>query len=60
MKVKQATHLVDAGVVGVAFWVFDRTLFLDALVRLAIGAAAGEINGSLSDYGINDNFIKEV
>ncbi len=27
---------------------------------LAIGAVAGAITGALSDYGINDDFIKEV
>jgi uncharacterized membrane protein len=39
-------------------------LFLNPLAGLAIGAAAGAasgaLGGKLSDYGINDNFIREL
>ncbi len=61
IKVKQATHLVGAGVVGGAFWgMLIGLFFWMPWLGLAIGAIAGAINGSLSDYGINDDFIKEV
>jgi uncharacterized membrane protein len=39
-------------------------LFLNPLAGIAIGAgvgaASGALGGKLSDYGINDNFIKEL
>ncbi len=61
IKVKQATHLVGAGAVGGAFWGMLIGLFFWApWLGLAIGAIAGAISGKLTDYGINDDFIKEV
>ena len=38
--------------IGFFFWV--------PWLGLAIGAVTGAITGKLSDYGINDDFIKEV
>jgi uncharacterized membrane protein len=38
--------------IGLFFWM--------SWLGLAIGAIAGAITGKLYDYGINDNFIKEV
>lgn len=39
-------------------------LFLNPLAGMAIGALAGAgtgaLSGSLADYGINDNFIKQL
>ena len=61
IKVKQATHLVGAGMVGGAFWgMLIGLFFWLPWLGLAIGAIAGAISGSLMDYGINDDFIKEV
>jgi len=61
IKVKQATHLVGAGTVGDAFWdMLIGLFFWMPWLGLAIGAVAGAITGVLSDYGINDDFIKEV
>ena len=61
IKVKQATHLVGAGMVGGAFWGMLKGLFFWLpWLGLAIGAIAGAISGSLMDYGINYDFIKEV
>jgi uncharacterized membrane protein len=61
IKVKQATNLVGLGAVGGAFWgMLIGLLFWAPWLGLAIGAVAGAISGKLSDYGINDDFIKEV
>jgi uncharacterized membrane protein len=38
--------------IGLFFWM--------PWLGLAIGAVVGAITGALSDYGINDDFIKEV
>jgi uncharacterized membrane protein len=61
VKVKQANNLVGAGALGGAFWgMFIGLLFWAPWLGLAIGAVTGAISGKLSDYGIDDDFIKEV
>ncbi|HET8842910.1 MAG TPA: DUF1269 domain-containing protein [Ktedonobacteraceae bacterium] len=60
-KVRQANDLVGAGALGGAFWgMLMGLLFLSPLLGAAIGAGVGAIAGKLSDYGINDDFIKQV
>jgi len=52
---------VGVGALGGAFWGMLIGLFFWApWLGLALGAVAGAISGALSDYGINDDFIKEV
>ncbi|HIH94756.1 TPA: DUF1269 domain-containing protein [Methanosarcina acetivorans] len=61
IKVKQATNLVGAGVLGGAFWgMLIGLFFWMPWLGLAVGAVAGAITSKLYDYGINDDFIKEV
>jgi uncharacterized membrane protein len=61
LKVKQARSLVGEGALGGAFWgMLVGLLFLAPLAGMAIGAAMGGGLGKLADYGINDQFIKEV
>jgi uncharacterized membrane protein len=35
-------------------------LFLVPVVGMAVGAAAGAAGGAASDYGVDDNFVKEL
>ena len=57
VKVKQANNMVGAGVFGGAFWgLLIGLLFWAPWQGLAEDAASGV----LVDYGVADNFIKEV
>ena len=61
VKVNQAVSLVGAGALGGAFWgMLIGLLFWMPWLGLAVGAVTGAISGKLSDYGIDDSFIKEV
>jgi uncharacterized membrane protein len=60
-KVKQANSLVGAGAWGGAFWgMLIGLLFFMPWLGLAVGAVTGALAGKFSDYGIDDNFIKQV
>lgn len=61
VKVKQAKSLTGAGALGGAFWgMLFGLIFFMPLAGLAIGAATGALAGKLSDYGIDDKFIKSI
>ena len=61
VKVKQANSLVGAGALGGAFWgMLFGLLFFVPFLGAAVGAATGALFGKAADYGINDDFIKEV
>jgi len=58
-KIHQSFNLTAAGAVGGAFWgTLIGLLFFMPVVGLALGAATGAVTGALSDYGIDDDFIK--
>ena len=60
-KTHQAHSLTGAGALGGAFWgMLFGLLFFMPFFGLAVGAALGALAGHYSDYGIDDNFIKEV
>ena len=61
VKLKQAYNLVAAGAAGGSFWgLLLGILFLHPLVGVIVGAAAGALSGSATDYGIDDNFMKNL
>ena len=50
-----------AGALGGAFWGgLIGLIFLMPFMGMAIGAASGAAGGALSDYGIDDKFMKEL
>jgi uncharacterized membrane protein len=59
-KTKQLVSTVGAGAVGGAFWgMLFGLLFFVPLFGLAVGALSGALAGKFTDYGINDDFIKQ-
>ena len=60
-KTQQALPLVSLGALDGAFWgMLFGLIFFIPLFGAAIGAATGALSGYLRDYGINDDFIKEI
>ncbi len=60
-KTRQANSLVAAGVLGGMFWgLLFGIIFFVPLLGLVVGAASGAVFGSLTDVGIDDDFIDEV
>lgn len=60
-RTRQAVDLVGRGALDGAFWgMLFGFLFFVPMLGMAVGAAVGGISGRFKDYGINDDFIKEV
>ena len=60
-KTRQTQSTTGAGALGGAFWgMLFGLIFFVPFFGLAVGAAMGALAGKFSDYGINDDFIKQV
>ena len=60
-QLHQALNLTGAGALTGTFWGgLIGLLFLNPLAGAAIGAASGALAGSATDYGINDDFIRQI
>ena len=60
-KTQQALPLVGLGALDGAFWgMLFGLIFFVPLFGAAVGALSGALSGHFRDYGINDNFIKEI
>lgn len=60
-KTKELRNLTGAGALSGAFWgTLFGLIFFIPLLGAAIGAAAGALGGSLTDVGIDDDFIESV
>lgn len=60
-KTKQALDLKTVGALDGAFWgMLFGLIFLIPIFGMAVGAAMGALSGHFSDYGINDDFVKDV
>src|SRR5919202_342132 len=69
LRLKQSIDLVGAGAASGGLWgamwgSLVGLLFLNPLLGLitggALGAGAGALSGGLVDYGINDDFIRQI
>src|SRR5437879_873069 len=61
LHVNQGQNLAAAGAAGGAFWgMLIGMLFFAPFLGAAVGAASGAATGAMSDYGIDDNFIKDL
>ena len=60
-KTKQLANMAGIGAMQGAFWgMLFGLIFFVPFFGLAVGAAIGALSGKFADYGIDDNFIKEV
>lgn len=61
VKLHQAINTTAIGAVSGAFWgSLVGLLFLSPALGAAVGASAGALSGYLSDYGISDEFMREM
>ena len=60
-KTRQAINLPAAGALDGAFWgMLFGLIFFVPIFGMAVGALSGALSGHFADYGINDQFIKDV
>ena len=60
-KTEQLHNLTGAGALGGSFWgLLFGLIFFVPLLGMAVGAAMGALAGSMTDVGIDDEFISEV
>lgn len=61
LDINQAVSLVGAGALGGGFWgMLIGLLFFMPWLGLTLGAVTGAITGKLTDYGVDDDFIRNV
>ena len=61
IKLNQLLNTTALGAVSGSFWgLLIGALFLNPLVGVAVGAASGALGGALTDFGLNDPFMKDV
>jgi uncharacterized membrane protein len=57
----QVVNTTAAGAVSGSFWgLLIGVLFLNPILGAALGAAGGALGGALTDFGINDDFMKQL
>jgi len=61
IKLDQMVNLWTVGAAGGSLWGFlTGLLFFNPLLGVVTGAAAGAVAGALGDYGINDDFMRDI
>jgi len=61
IQLHQIVNTTASGAVSGTFWgLLIGVLFLNPLLGAAVGAASGALGGAMSDFGINDPFMKQL
>ncbi len=61
VKLNQLLNTTAMGAASGSFWgLLIGAIFLMPLAGAALGAASGALGGALTDYGINDAFMKDL
>lgn len=61
VKLNQLVNTTVTGAASGSFWgLLIGVLFLNPLLGVAVGAASGALGGALTDFGINDDFMKRL
>ena len=61
VKLNQMFHPTAAGAAAGSFWgLLVGILFMMPLVGVALGAGAGALGGAMTDFGIDDKFMKAL
>jgi uncharacterized membrane protein len=61
IKLHQAVNFAAMGAVSGGFWgCLIGLIFLNPLLGMAMGVAAGTVSGALRDIGIGDDFMKDL
>lgn len=61
VKLNQLVNTTAVGAASGSFWgLLIGVLFLNPIIGVAVGAASGALGGALTDYGIDDAFMKEL
>src|SRR6201996_8690263 len=61
VKLNQLVNTTAVGAASGSFWgLLVGVLFLNPIIGVALGAASGALGGALTDFGINDAFMKDL
>jgi uncharacterized membrane protein len=61
IKLNQMVNTTAMGAMTGSFWgLLIGVLFLNPILGVAVGAASGALGGALTDFGIDDKFMKDL
>ena len=61
IKLNQLVNTTAMGAMTGSFWgLLIGVIFLNPIIGIALGAASGALGGALTDFGIDDAFMKEL
>src|ERR1700761_5041165 len=61
IKLNQLVNTTAMGAMAGSFWgLLVGVLFLNPILGVAVGAASGALRGALTDFGIDDAFMKDL
>jgi uncharacterized membrane protein len=61
IKLNQLVNTTAMGAMTGSFWgLLIGVLFLNPILGVAVGAASGALGGALTDFGIDDSFMKDL